>query len=63
MSNLEVSAQEHICTDEPHAAPPPPLELLEPRNVPPGRPRPMSVRRTLPQRTRSLIGAWCFLDR
>ena len=22
----------------------------------------MSVRRTLPQRTRSLIGAWCFVD-
>ena len=39
-----------------------PLELLEPRDVPLGGPRAMTVRRTLPQRRRSLIGAWCFLD-
>ena len=37
-------------------------ELLVPREVPLGGPRAMSVRRTLPQRHRSLIGAWCFLD-
>lgn len=36
--------------------------LLEPREVPLGGPRAMTVRRTLPQRERSLIGAWCFLD-
>jgi redox-sensitive bicupin YhaK (pirin superfamily) len=41
---------------------PPPVEVLEPREVPLGGPRAMTVRRTLPQRRRSLIGAWCFLD-
>lgn len=38
------------------------VEILEPREVPLGGPRAMPVRRTLPQRARSLIGAWCFLD-
>jgi redox-sensitive bicupin YhaK (pirin superfamily) len=38
------------------------IDILEPRDVPLGGPRAMSVRRTLPQRRRSLIGAWCFLD-
>lgn len=38
------------------------MEILEPREVPLGGPRAMPVRRTLPQRARSLIGAWCFLD-
>src|SRR5690625_7406034 len=39
-----------------------PTTLLEPRDVPLGGPRAMSVRRTLPQRARSFIGAWCFCD-
>jgi quercetin 2,3-dioxygenase len=39
-----------------------PPELLEPREVPLGGPRAMQVRRSLPQRRRSLIGAWCFVD-
>ncbi|WP_367138476.1 pirin family protein [Saccharothrix sp. HUAS TT1] len=38
------------------------VEVLEPRDVPLGGPRAMTVRRTLPQRSRSLIGAWCFAD-
>ena len=38
------------------------IEVLTPRDVPLGGPRAMTVRRTLPQRERSLIGAWCFLD-
>ncbi|MDN4159827.1 pirin family protein [Nocardioides abyssi] len=38
------------------------LEVLTPREVPLGGPRAMNVRRTLPQRQRTLIGAWCFLD-
>jgi redox-sensitive bicupin YhaK (pirin superfamily) len=38
------------------------MEILEPRDVPLGGPRAMTVRRTLPQRSRSLIGAWCFAD-
>src|SRR5689334_8316727 len=39
-----------------------PVEVLTPREVPLGGLRAMTVRRTLPQRQRSLIGAWCFLD-
>ncbi len=38
------------------------VEILEPREVPLGGPRARPVRRTLPQRQRSLIGAWCFVD-
>ncbi|MGA9871546.1 MAG: pirin family protein [Rhodococcus sp. (in: high G+C Gram-positive bacteria)] len=38
------------------------VETLEPRPVPLGGPRAMTVYRTLPQRERSLVGAWCFLD-
>jgi redox-sensitive bicupin YhaK (pirin superfamily) len=36
--------------------------VLHPREVPLGGPRAIRVRRTLPQRQRSLIGAWCFAD-
>ncbi|MFJ4844887.1 MULTISPECIES: pirin family protein [unclassified Streptomyces] len=39
-----------------------PIDVLTPRNVPLGGPRAMTVRRTLPQRARSFIGAWCFAD-
>lgn len=38
------------------------LSVLAARTVPLGGPRAMTVRRTLPQRKRSLIGAWCFVD-
>ncbi|MBO1756176.1 bifunctional pirin family protein/GNAT family N-acetyltransferase [Allobranchiibius sp. CTAmp26] len=38
------------------------VEVLKAREVPLGGPRAMTVRRTLPQRQRSLIGAWCFAD-
>ncbi|GAA3661261.1 pirin family protein [Microbacterium marinilacus] len=38
------------------------VQVLEPRLVPLGGPRAMTVHRTLPQRERSLVGAWCFLD-
>jgi len=38
------------------------MELLSPRRVPLGGLRAMTVRRTLPQRERPLIGAWCFAD-
>ncbi|WP_307851810.1 pirin family protein [Williamsia sp. CHRR-6] len=40
----------------------PAVEVLTAREVPLGGPRAMLVRRTLPQRHRSLIGAWCFID-
>ncbi|HUR75007.1 MAG TPA: pirin family protein [Sporichthya sp.] len=36
--------------------------VLRQREVPLGGPRAMTVRRSLPQRERSLIGAWCFFD-
>ncbi|CCH88454.1 conserved protein of unknown function; putative pirin and cupin domains [Modestobacter italicus] len=38
------------------------VQVVASREVPLGGPRAMTVRRTLPQRTRSLIGAWCFVD-
>ncbi|MEH6796594.1 MAG: pirin family protein [Rhodococcus sp. (in: high G+C Gram-positive bacteria)] len=38
------------------------IQILTPREVPLGGPRALKVRRTLPQRQRSLIGAWCFAD-
>ena len=38
------------------------MEILTPRDVPLGGLRAMTVRRTLPQRQRTLIGAWCFVD-
>lgn len=37
-------------------------QVIEPREVPLGGPRAMIVNRTLPQRARSLIGPWCFVD-
>ena len=40
----------------------PRVQVLPAREVPLGGPRAMTVRRTLPQRDRSLIGAWCFAD-
>jgi redox-sensitive bicupin YhaK (pirin superfamily) len=59
MSNTEVAPQEILCETEDDGAG---VEILVPRRVPLGGPRAMDVRRTLPQRQRSLIGAWCFLD-
>ena len=38
------------------------VEIMTAREVPLGGIRAMTVRRTLPQRERSLIGAWCFVD-
>ncbi|KRE42676.1 pirin family protein [Knoellia sp. Soil729] len=40
----------------------PDVQVLRPREVPLGGPRSMTVRRTLPHRDRSFIGAWCFVD-
>ncbi|CAN7233242.1 pirin family protein [Knoellia sp. LjRoot47] len=38
------------------------VHVLTPREVPLGGPRAMTVRRTLPHRDRSFVGAWCFVD-
>jgi len=60
VSNVEIAPTEMVCGEQaPRAAA---VEILTPREVPLGGPRAMSVRRTLPQRQRSLIGAWCFVD-
>jgi redox-sensitive bicupin YhaK (pirin superfamily) len=59
MTNLEKNPSERVlqagelCRD---------VEVLTPREVPLGGPRAMTVYRTLPQKQRSLVGAWCFLD-
>jgi redox-sensitive bicupin YhaK (pirin superfamily) len=60
MSNLEKNPPEVICRD--HATQGDPAVVLPSRDVPLGGPRAMTVRRSLPQRQRSLIGAWCFVD-
>ena len=59
MSNPEVEPRETECTA---ASAGRGIQIIEPRDVPLGGLRAMDVRRTLPQRARSLIGAWCFLD-
>ena len=38
------------------------VQVIVPREVPLGGPRAMTVRRTLPGRERSFVGAWCFVD-
>ncbi|MSS00192.1 pirin family protein [Arthrobacter sp. BL-252-APC-1A] len=58
MSNIETAPLEVECASTPAAD----VEIHTPRDVPLGGPRAMPVRRTLPQRSRSLIGAWCFVD-
>ncbi|KQY56877.1 MULTISPECIES: pirin family protein [unclassified Nocardioides] len=59
MSNQERDPGEVVLRE---SAPDAPVEVLTPREVPLGGLRAMPVRRTLPQRQRSLIGAWCFVD-
>jgi redox-sensitive bicupin YhaK (pirin superfamily) len=59
MSNLETRPTEQVCAV---GAPVADVEVLDARDVPLGGPRAMSVRRTIPQRSRSLVGAWCFCD-
>ncbi|WP_297847093.1 pirin family protein [Mycobacterium sp.] len=63
MSNLEAAPAEVACAASQHLGASPMVEVLHPREVPLGGPRAIRVQRTLPQRGRSLIGAWCFIDR
>jgi redox-sensitive bicupin YhaK (pirin superfamily) len=56
VSNTETAPAEVACAASPFTG------VLHPREVPLGGPRAIVVRRTLPQRERSLIGAWCFAD-
>jgi quercetin 2,3-dioxygenase len=61
VTNTELNPAEIVCrsSGSPEGAG---VEVLEPRDVPLGGPRAMTVRRTLPTKQRSLIGAWCFAD-
>jgi redox-sensitive bicupin YhaK (pirin superfamily) len=61
MSNLELRPAEVVCDSSGRAASTA-VEVLTPRVVPLGGTRAMRVSRTLPQRGRSLIGPWCFID-
>jgi quercetin 2,3-dioxygenase len=56
VSNVETRPDELACEASTFTG------VLRPRDVPLGGPRAMRVRRTLPARERSLIGAWCFVD-
>jgi redox-sensitive bicupin YhaK (pirin superfamily) len=56
MSNTEVAPAQVACGGSRFTG------ILHPREVPLGGPRAIRVRRTLPQRERTLIGAWCFID-
>ncbi|MGC5039714.1 pirin family protein [Streptomyces sp. DT190] len=65
MSNVETAPEALRCgatADDGASARAPHVEVLSAREVPLGGPRALPVRRTLPQRARSLIGAWCFAD-
>ena len=73
VTNVELDPAEVVCRSRPESVRPPGAsrpstahgqdpEILEPRDVPLGGLRAMTVRRTLPQKSRSLIGAWCFAD-
>jgi len=61
MSNLDTAPQETVC-DGRAAAAGPVHELLTGREVVLGGTRAMAVSRTLPNRDRRMVGAWCFLD-
>src|ERR1700752_3114588 len=58
MSNLQAAPAEVAFSASQVAG----IEVLHAREVPLGGPRAIRVQRTLPQRQRSLIGAWCFID-
>ena len=62
MSNLEASPQETACGGRATVAVEPVREVLEGRPVALGGPRGMTVVRTLPNRGRRMVGAWCFVD-
>jgi redox-sensitive bicupin YhaK (pirin superfamily) len=65
VSNVEAEPAAMRCgalVDDRRTAEAPLVDVLSAREVPLGGPRSMTVRRTLPQRDRTLIGAWCFAD-
>lgn len=63
MSVTDQHPEEQILSPTtPHCTDGAKVEIITSREVPLGGPRAMTVHRTLPQRQRSLIGAWCFVD-
>ncbi|MDY5785339.1 pirin family protein [Corynebacterium sp.] len=67
MSNTEAHPDELVlgdggCAQPESDCPGADVEIITAREVPLGGPRAMTVHRTLPQRQRSMIGAWCFAD-
>jgi redox-sensitive bicupin YhaK (pirin superfamily) len=58
MTNLDVRPDEAHFRADPCRE----VDVIEPRDVPLGGIRAMTVRRTLPARGRPFIGSWCFLD-
>ena len=60
MSNAEAASEALRCSSGGETATG--VEVLSARDVPLGGPRALQVRRTIPQRARTLIGAWCFAD-
>lgn len=59
VTNLEARPAETVAACGPREGG---VELVGPRDVPLGGPRAMRVRRTLPSRTRSMVGPFCFAD-
>src|SRR3954447_23645793 len=62
MSNLDPDPHESRCGGLATVAAEPVRELLTGHEVALGGARAMTVTRTLPNRARRMVGAWCFLD-
>jgi redox-sensitive bicupin YhaK (pirin superfamily) len=62
VSNLEPHPQEGVCGGTEDVASGPVRELLYGRDVVLGGTRGMPVSRTLPNKHRRMVGAWCFVD-
>jgi quercetin 2,3-dioxygenase len=62
MSNLDRRPRETSCGGLAAVAVEPVRQLHVGRAVPLGGPRAMTVTRTLPNRERRMVGAWCFVD-
>jgi redox-sensitive bicupin YhaK (pirin superfamily) len=62
MSNLERDPRETACGGRSAVAVEPVREILAGSAVALGGPRGMTVTRTLPNKSRRMVGAWCFVD-
>jgi redox-sensitive bicupin YhaK (pirin superfamily) len=62
VSNLEPDPQESLCGGTTDVAAAPVAELLYGRDVVLGGTRGIPVVRTLPNKNRRMVGAWCFVD-